>query len=106
MDPNTRLTLRTLRNRHIEEIIGIYRSCGLKWNMEIPTVEEVRTELSDGLEYETRPTGADISKMIFAQGEFQEKQYVHVYITYNRFAAAPPNADKLFDQRMREHFIT
>jgi hypothetical protein len=105
MDPNTRITLRSLRNKHLEQIIDVYRSTGMSWSMEVPTAVEVRSELSDQAEYELRPTGADISKMILTQREFKGQEYLHAYITYNRHANAPENADKLFDQKMREHFI-
>ena len=106
MEPNTRIKLTELTDRHVETIIGIFRGVGLTCDQEILCAEEIVRELESQSEYELRPTMGDISKMILTQKPFGLIYYVHVYITHNRHANAPESAKDDFDRRMRKEFIS
>ena len=104
MNPNTRITLAELKDEHLEKVIDIYRSIGLTWDQKVPLANEVRGELEFKMETEFRPTKMDISKMLITQKPFSRTDYIHVYITYNHHANAPDNANKIFDQIIRQKF--
>ncbi len=108
MNPNTRIRLEDLTEDHCKQIIGAYKSLGLKVNdlAMNPTamVSSIQNELRRGDDLEYRPDGISQNKLDFELGYADDDcQYLHVKAR----ALSSDNATRIaeeFDKKMRELF--